>query len=58
MFLRWKRRRLKRYRRGCQAGEEILSAVIVESRRVDGQPRQRVVRYIGSIRESDISRPQ
>lgn len=58
MFVRWKRRRLKRYRHGCAAGEEILSAVVVESHRVDGKPRQQVVRYIGTIYASDISQPR
>src|SRR5215212_3071477 len=58
VFVRWKRTRLKRDRYGSKAGEEILRAVVVESRRVGGKPRQRVVRYLGTIRESDISFPR
>ena len=58
MFVRWQRRRLKRYRQGCDAGEEVLSAVVVESRRVDGKPRQKMIRYLGTVRESDITRPR
>jgi len=37
--------------------EQRLYAVLVESQRVNGQPRQRVVRYLGAIREGDISKP-
>ena len=58
MFVRWKHSRLKRDRHGSEAGEEILRAVVVEGRRVDGKPRQRVVRYLGTIHESDVSRPR
>ena len=58
MFVRWQRRRLKRYRHGYEAGEEVLSAVVVESRRMDGKPRQKMIRYLGTVRESDITRPR
>src|SRR5262245_7554279 len=44
MFIRWKRRQLRR-----NAGV-ALEAVLVQSVRVNGLPRQRLVRYLGSIR--------
>jgi len=31
-------------------------AVLVESHRIDGQPRQRLVRYLGTIRRDDVHR--
>ena len=50
MYVRWKRRPLRR-RRIDRSPDWAQSAVLVESRRIDGKPRQRVVRYLGSIRE-------
>ena len=49
MYLRWQRRR--RARRGKSP---LVTAVLVESRRVDGKPRQRVVAYLGGIREAYV----
>ncbi len=49
MFVRWQRRRRKRY-----GGSPLLTAVLVESRRVDGDPRQRTVAYLAGIREKFI----
>jgi hypothetical protein len=36
----------------------LLTATLVESRRVDGQPRQRVVAYLGAIREARARDPE
>ncbi len=49
MYVRWKKRMRSSYHR--PTGEHTLSAYLVESYRKDGQPRQRVVTYIGSIGE-------
>ncbi len=49
MYVRWKKRMRTSRRR--PTGEHTLSAYLVESYRKDGQPRQRVVTYIGSIGE-------
>ena len=46
MFVRWQRRSRKRY-----GGSPLLTAVLVECRRVDGKPRQRTVGYFAGIRE-------
>ena len=35
-------------------GGTSLTAVLVESRRVDSKPRQRIVSYLGTIRESGL----
>jgi hypothetical protein len=54
MFLRWKRRTLQRpkYRGISRNGVSVLlSAVLTETVRIDGKPRQRVVKYLGSIQE-------
>jgi hypothetical protein len=44
MFVRWKRRRLRRHQ------DTAWDAVLVQSVRIAGAPRQRTVRYLGSIR--------
>ena len=44
MYLRWKRRK-------CGDGDLLLSAVLVKSLRINGKPRQRVVKHLGSIRQ-------
>jgi hypothetical protein len=56
MFVRWKTRKL--------AGEDGLSpektslyAVLVENHRIEGKTRQKVVRYLGYINESQIGNP-
>ncbi len=51
MYVRWQRKkRADRTNLG-----HLLCAVLVESRRVDGEPRQRTVAYLGSIRETFIN---
>ena len=50
MYVSWQRRR--RVRRGKSS--PLLTAVLVESRRVDGEPRQRVIAYLGGIREAYV----
>jgi len=48
------RRRVRRPKRPKPAA---LVAVVVESRRIGGQPRQRLVQYVGSIRLDDLHLP-
>jgi hypothetical protein len=58
MFIRWKRRRLGPQRGARSANRPprySLDAVLVRAERVNGQPRQRVVRYLGSFPESYLS---
>jgi hypothetical protein len=52
MFVRWKRRPMSR--RGTPTGEKALSAVLVESVRVDGRPRQRIISHLGTIQEHGL----
>ena len=58
MFVRWKRRkkavtkRWRRPRRRSDAGDSLY-CVLVESRRVNGTPRQKVLCYLGSLDEGD-----
>ena len=49
MYVKWQRRTRKRGGRS-----PLLTAVLVESRRVDGKPRQNHVAYLASIRERSI----
>lgn len=51
MFVRWQSRRRKRY-----GGSPLLTAVLVESRRVNGRPRQRTVGYLAGIRERFVGK--
>ena len=52
MYVKWQRRSRKR------GGDyPLLTAVLVESRRVDGKPRQNHVAYLASIRERSIGEP-
>ena len=46
MYVRWQRRTRKRHPRS-----PLLVAVLVESRRVDGEPRQRTLGYLAGISE-------
>jgi hypothetical protein len=61
MYIRWKRQRrrdIKRYEWGAGTRIEeqwLLSASLVEARRVDGAPRQRTIAYLGSIREGQMT---
>lgn len=50
MYVRWRRKqRVDRHKLG-----PLLCAELVESRRVDGAPRQRILAYLGGIREGRI----
>src|SRR4051794_35317314 len=49
MYVRWKKR--MRSRRHRPTGEHMLTAILVESRRVDGKPRQHILAYLGTISE-------
>ena len=54
MYLRWKRRELRRtWERNDGWAPHRLEAAVVSSRRIEGTPRQEVVAYLGSIREED-----
>ena len=55
MFVRWKRR-VSRPLWHAQRNDQdhIRYAVVVRSERVDGKPRQRIVKYLGGIRESYV----
>ncbi len=49
MFVRWQcRNRVRRAR------SPLLTAVLVECRRVDGSPRQKMIAYLGGIREAYV----
>ncbi len=50
MYVRWHRRRRVRRRKSSP----LLTAVLVESRRVDGEPRQKGIAYLGGIREAYV----
>jgi len=49
MYVRWTKR--ERSLRGEPNGKYALSAKLVECVRVDGKPRQRILCYLGTIRE-------
>ena len=49
MYVRWQSRARKR-----RGGSPLLTAVLVECRRINHKPRQRTVAYLGSIREGCI----
>jgi hypothetical protein len=56
MYVRWKKRQMTRTRRSTgrfRLGAHALTGVLVESRRVNGSPRQRFVAYLGTIRVSE-----
>jgi len=53
MFIRIKRRRLKSS--DDENPDFSLRVYLVENRRIKGNPRQRVIAYLGSIRRSDTS---
>ena len=55
MFVRWKRRRRCS---GHWAGRVRMSAILVESYRdADGKPRQRHIKYLASLFESQEKKP-
>ena len=54
MFIRWNRR--KRTKAGWRKKEgDYLSAVLVESCRIDGKPRQKSIKHLGSIGEERLN---
>jgi hypothetical protein len=50
MYVRWQRKQ----RVDKDGYGALLTATLVESRRIDGKPRQRSISYLGSIREGLI----
>lgn len=61
MYVRWKKRpltRTGRFRGRCLIGAHALSAVLVESQRVNGSPRQRFVAHLGTVRVWENGRGQ
>lgn len=57
MFVRWKHRPAKRVKAWSVPDERIRYAVLVENHRVDGKPRQRVIRHLAAIRDGDLVHP-
>jgi len=59
MFVRWKRRRLKKKigRKGNEDAGYTRSAVLVKSHRVNGEPRQKFVAHLGYVKERLIDQP-
>ena len=55
MYVRWKKRAMTSYRR--RNGQTALTAVLVESQRVDGKPRQRTISYLGTITQELVINP-
>jgi hypothetical protein len=52
MYVRWQ----KKKRRTSQAMlGDLLCVTLVESKRVDGKPRQCVIKYLGSVREEALN---
>lgn len=49
MYVRWKSRMTTKGR--MPTGVRSLSAVLVESHRVNGKPKQKIVAYLGTIHE-------
>jgi RNA binding exosome subunit len=55
MYVRWNKR--KRFKIGWRKKEgHYLSAILVESHRVDGAPRQKIIKFLGSIGEENLHR--
>src|ERR1041385_1799353 len=61
MFIRWKRRKKAQpkpgrcLRKRADKGDSLY-CVLVESKRVDGRPRQKAIAYLGSVDEGDRER--
>ena len=53
MFVRWNKR--KRFDKWKKPQADAISAVLVESQRVDGNPRQKTIKYLGSIRSDRVN---
>jgi len=54
MFIRWERRLLARPT-PIAPENYSLYAQVVESRRINGKPRQKILKYIGSIKEDCVT---
>ncbi len=55
MFVRWQKRRRGSRAFGLARGKDVhWAAVLVESNRVDGKPRQQHIAYLGGITDSGI----
>src|SRR5258708_10085528 len=57
IFVRWKKRKSVDTRPDHQiyrAGELTYSAELVESYRLNGKPRQKVIAFLGSIKQSEL----
>ncbi|WP_374027422.1 hypothetical protein ACES2J_12505 [Bdellovibrio bacteriovorus] len=57
MFARWKSQLLRKSLRHRGSPKHAYYAIIVEAYKKDGRPAQRLVRYIGGIREQDLNSP-
>ena len=58
MYVRWQRRTRKQLSwHHNHASPVLLTASLVESRPIDGKPRQHTVAYLGSIRERFLGEP-
>ena len=58
MFVRWKKRKSVDRRPDHQlwkAGEVTYSIELVESYRLGGKPRQKVIAFLGSIKQSELA---
>src|SRR5687768_14674649 len=55
MYIRIKKRRLSP--RNGNAPEYALRFLVVESHRSDGQPRQRIIKYLGSVKQKSMRNP-
>jgi hypothetical protein len=56
-LVRWKRRPARRVKPWSPPDEQIWYAVLVESRRVDGKPRQKVIRHLAAIKAGQFGYP-
>lgn len=56
MFVRWKKRTLAP-KNGSTTPERSLYAVIVKNQRIEGQTRQKVVKYLAHINEALLADP-
>jgi len=56
MFVRWKKRKRFDKRLNRQL-PDYLYAVLVESIRIDGKPRQKTIKYLGSIFSNLVNAP-
>jgi hypothetical protein len=57
MFIRFKRVKLSDKNKLFSAPSYSVHLVVVESFRLKGKPRQRVLKYLGSIKEMELRNP-